>query len=69
MKVFVWNKVLKDYSYGMIVIHAEDLGHARDQIRRSMKIKGEGIHYHEALEQQPDIIIEFEGMTSCWGGA
>lgn len=29
MKMYLWTKVLKDYGYGIIVIHAKDITQAR----------------------------------------
>lgn len=59
-KMYVWNKVLKDYGYGMIVIHARGIKEARE-IAMKNKLS------NEIQMTKPDLTFYGKGLVSLNG--
>lgn len=62
MNMYVWNKVLKDYGYGTIVIHAKNLKQAREIATKNKLI-------NEIQMTKPDKTFRGKGIVSQGGSA
>lgn len=66
-KMFVWKGVLRDYTGGMIVIHAKSLDEAFRIAREKQKDPKNYTNFLAEMSQDP-LIIEEDGLEFVYGG-
>jgi len=64
MKIFYWDQVLADYTYGMMVAVAEDV----DSARAALLLKCPHIPDHDLFKEPQVFEIEKPWAETCWGG-
>ena len=67
-KMFVWHGVLRDYTSGMIVVHARSLDEAYMVAIKEKQKDGCYAPLEEIFNEKPDEIIELEGVAWVYGG-